>query len=117
MRLACVYRYFDTAGVLLYIGSAYYPLGRHNDAKKKPWGAQIHMLTLHQYPSRQAAFDAEKAAIISELPRYNAMHMPKPENLPALVAARVASRQLAEAYRAEQDKRFDQWLAEIKNNS
>ena len=62
-----LYRFFDDAGQLLYVGIARNPIQRlfqHND--DKPWAGDITTITLERFPTRIAAREAEIAAIMNE---------------------------------------------------
>lgn len=70
-----LYRMFDEAGVLLYIGisrDAFIRFAQH--AKDKPWISQVAKWERESYPSRAQALRAEKAAIQAEHPLYNVVH-------------------------------------------
>lgn len=75
-RPAAVYRFYDTEGALLYIGSGYDPNVRWDEHRKKPWAAEVAKRTECWYPTRAAAYVAETAAIKSELPRHNITNNP-----------------------------------------
>lgn len=70
-----LYRFYDAAGTLLYIGitnSIPRRLGEHDE--RKPWFADSVRATFEHHPSRDAALAAEKRAIKAELPKYNLVH-------------------------------------------
>lgn len=70
-----LYRFYDTAGALLYIGITLNPgerWKRHRD--EKPWWTEVANITLQQHGSREAVLAAERAAIETETPRYNVVH-------------------------------------------
>lgn len=70
-----LYRFFDTDDQLLYVGISSNPSIRFRDhGRSKDWWSEVASITLEHWPSRQAALDAEKQAIISERPRWNAAH-------------------------------------------
>ena len=69
---AAVYRIYDAAGRLLYIGSGKSSLVRlSNHLAKKPWAQQIASMQIQHLPSRAAAYKAEAQAIRQEHPLYN----------------------------------------------
>lgn len=73
-----LYRLFDEGGVLLYIGIAGNPGRRLDDhAGDKPWWGEVASATMAHFPSRDAARDAEVAAIRAENPRYNIAELPR----------------------------------------
>lgn len=90
-----LYRHFDAAGCLLYVGislSAVNRLKQH--VADKEWACDIATVTVQQYPTREDALDAEKAAIIAEKPLWNVIHNKKaaePVNLWKEAFSRFAS--------------------------
>lgn len=78
-RVSCVsddrtalYRHFDAAGRLLYVGislCALTRLGGHRAASH--WFPEIATVTIEWHPTREAATLAESAAITQERPAYN----------------------------------------------
>jgi predicted GIY-YIG superfamily endonuclease len=73
--LTSLYRFYDAAGALLYIGitnSIPRRLGEHDE--RKPWFANSVRATFEHHPSRAAALTAEKKAIKAERPKYNIVH-------------------------------------------
>lgn len=79
-----LYRMFDAAGVLLYIGQTKNPeqriAGWYSRASNPPyhWFAAVVRIEWQQYPDRVSVLAAEKAAIETERPRYNRNHQPRP---------------------------------------
>ena len=70
-----LYRHFDAAGTLLYVGislSAVARLRSHQD--ESGWFGEIASVTIEWHDSRALAFAAERAAIKSERPRFNVIH-------------------------------------------
>lgn len=70
-----LYRLYDAAGVLLYVGiskSAIHRLHQHLEAQ--PWADQIASQTVERFASRRELEDAERAAIKAEKPRFNKAH-------------------------------------------
>ena len=81
-RASCVpvptalYRHFDAGGELLYVGislSPAYRLSQHRDASH--WFPRVATVTIEWLPSRDEALRAERAAIQSEHPQCNIVHM------------------------------------------
>jgi hypothetical protein len=67
-----LYRYYDRAKRLLYIGISNDALDRWMGHKRQsPWAAKATLMTIQHYPTREAAQFAEARAIILEMPRYN----------------------------------------------
>ena len=73
---AAVYRLWDAAGCLLYIGSAYDPEHRCTFHHTKPWWPEVARRTEEWHESRGAAYQAEMDAIGVEASRYNVMGTP-----------------------------------------
>lgn len=74
-----VYRLYDHAGRLLYIGitnSVYHRMNQHADDKR--WWPEVdeERTEIVRYPTRDQALRAEEYAIKRELPRYNKVHHP-----------------------------------------
>lgn len=67
-----LYRFFDEAGDLLYVGISLNPLERWNQHRlDKPWWGEVRTATIEVHDSREAVEEAERAAIRREHPRYN----------------------------------------------
>ena len=72
-----VYRLFDRAGRLLYIGATYsVPLRMENHRYSTPWFADVARVESESYPTRREAFAAEAAAIQAEVPLRNVRRRP-----------------------------------------
>lgn len=70
-----LYRHFDKAGALLYIGIAVDPAKREAEHRRESeWAARIHRIEVEWHESRRAARDAERAAIATERPPFNILH-------------------------------------------
>jgi excinuclease UvrABC nuclease subunit len=70
-----VYRMFDEAGDLLYIGKSNQFMGRvHQHAETKGWWPEVANISITHYPCRCTAEDAERDAIVAEMPKYNVHH-------------------------------------------
>lgn len=70
-----LYRYFDEAGSLLYVGISKNPITRLGQHKRdKDWWAEIRNITIESHATREAAEVAERHAIETEFPRWNIVH-------------------------------------------
>ncbi|MGW1525411.1 GIY-YIG nuclease family protein [Streptomyces sp. NPDC002159] len=76
-RRAAVYRLFDAAGELLYIGSAYDPEERCKEHHSKAWWPQVASRTEEWRRSRLDAYAWEMKAIANEGPLHNVMGTPE----------------------------------------
>lgn len=71
-RGATLYRHFDDAGRLLYVGISLAAVARLVDhTSVSRWADKIATVTLVHYQTRAEAHAAERAAIIAERPVYN----------------------------------------------
>jgi len=67
-----VYRIFDAAGQLLYVGLTADPDQRfRTHSRMTPWWSEVAATELHWFATHMAAWDSEKRAIDEEGPRYN----------------------------------------------
>lgn len=67
-----LYRMYDEAGALLYIGITQQQAGRfHQHSRDKSWWDEVTQIRVQHYPDRAAVEAAEMAAIAAECPRYN----------------------------------------------
>jgi hypothetical protein len=72
-----LYRHFDTAGVLLYVGISLSTLNRLAQHKTDShWFEEIARIEIERHPSRAAALAAERKAIANENPRHNLQRPP-----------------------------------------
>jgi len=70
-----LYRFYDATGTLLYVGITADPGSRwRKHAQEKPWWQQITSITLETHPTRAAALEAERQAILAEKPVHNVVH-------------------------------------------
>jgi hypothetical protein len=70
-----LYRQYDAAGVLLYVGVTYSPGGRFDShSSASAWWPFAHHATWEWYPDRELAETAEIQAITTELPLFNIDH-------------------------------------------
>ncbi|MPY31318.1 GIY-YIG nuclease family protein [Streptomyces adustus] len=74
---AAVYRLWDAAGNLLYVGSAFDPEKRCHGHRDRPWWPEVARRTEEWKESRGAAYTAELEAIAMERPRHNVMGTPE----------------------------------------
>lgn len=72
MTKVALYRHFDAAGTLLYVGiTAKMKARQAAHAKGAPWAAEIAKITHEWLPTREEALAAEAMAIRDEAPRFN----------------------------------------------
>ena len=70
-----LYRHFDEAGTLLYVGISLSALNRLADHKEdSAWYWSVAKVTIDVFPTRQEAEAAERRAIRTEMPIFNRMH-------------------------------------------
>ncbi len=70
-----LYRFFDEAGDLLYVGITVDIGARWNaHSKDKPWWSDVRSCTVEPHPDRPAVLAAERAAIVAERPKHNVVH-------------------------------------------
>ena len=94
-----LYRHYNSKGELLYVGvslSALQRLGQHAD--HSDWFASIARVTIEHLDTREAALDAERAAVIRERPLHNIHHKKASEE-----AQRKANEKLTETAQAKKD--------------
>jgi hypothetical protein len=73
-----VYRVFGDGQQLLYIGSSERPRQRwHEHRSRTPWWSQALRYSLTWLPDRDAAYEAEQVAIVSESPVFNQVWQPR----------------------------------------
>lgn len=82
-----VYRLFDHAGRLLYIGMSGRAGRRFDEHAMKNWWPLVSMITLEWHDTAAAAALAERQAIAAERPRYNVVGTPVARKRAAKVAA------------------------------
>lgn len=73
-----VYRIFDAAGLLLYVGATSNPVRRFtlNHQYRAPWLYDAARIDLEWWPNLETALAAERAAIKTENPVYNQASKP-----------------------------------------
>ena len=69
-----LYRFYNAAGDLLYVGITNDPLGRFRGHADKSWFKQATSSTMEHFDTRSDLAAAEIAAIQTERPRYNKAH-------------------------------------------
>lgn len=70
-----LYRHFSADGSLLYVGvSLSWPMRTKAHSRGAEWFSQIAKVTLEHFPTREEALAAERAAIVSEKPKFNVIH-------------------------------------------
>lgn len=70
-----VYRLYDAAGELLYVGCTYDPRTRRSNHRlTTPWFSEVASFRLTVYPNRAHALEVERAVIAAEQPRHNVRH-------------------------------------------
>lgn len=76
-----LYRHYDAANTLLYVGISLNAIDRlRAHVFGSHWSSEISQVKVEYFPSRQAALAAEKSAIRDEHPRWNIAHN-KPRKL------------------------------------
>jgi hypothetical protein len=82
-RPACLYRFYDSDGLLLYIGITIYgPTRWTQHATYQDWWPAVARVEVEHFPTVTEAHTAEVAAILAERPRYNVMHTEPPKDAP-----------------------------------
>lgn len=94
-----MYRLYDGAGMLLYIGSAYDPDHRCKAHRSKPWWPLVARREDQWLEGRRPAYVAEMRAIASERPRFNDFGTPeyRTPQTPAVLKRAETMRACAEA--------------------
>lgn len=72
-----VYRHFNAAGELLYVGCSINPLARQLAHHWKRWILESVRIEIQWCKSRAQAKRLERKVIAAELPKYNVAHKPK----------------------------------------
>ena len=94
-----LYRHWDDAGRLLYVGISYHALYRLSQhSKVSHWYKDITRVTLENYSCREEALSAERNAIQSEKPLYNIVHV---QGVPAADILKRAAYKQSEISRHE----------------
>lgn len=87
-----LYRHFDAAGQLLYVGISLNHVARLSQHKKAPWVDRIARVEIEAHPSRADALKAEAAAIVAEKPAFNKQHAAASEKKWSTVANKIDHR-------------------------
>ncbi len=88
-----LYRFYDHAGELLYIGITRDPAARWSQhSGDKPWWHRVQRITIQAMPDRASALAAERIAIKAENPRYNVVHREQLAAAPGSIADEKAQR-------------------------
>lgn len=74
MTTHALYRFYDAAGDLLYVGITLNPDERWKKHRKKPWWHTVASIRLETYLDRESVLAAEREAIITEHPVHNVVH-------------------------------------------
>ena len=70
-----LYRFYDGSGTLLYVGISLHAAQRASEHRKdKAWWPDVASMTIQHLPTRAAALEAERVAIINERPLHNVVH-------------------------------------------
>ncbi|MBZ6252189.1 GIY-YIG nuclease family protein [Streptomyces olivaceus] len=72
-----VYRLFDAAGELLYVGMSKDPMHRWEEHRANRWWPKVTAYDVTWHPSRALAREAERDAIVAGAPPYNTRCVPK----------------------------------------
>lgn len=73
-----LYRHYNSAGTLLYVGISISTLNRLSQHAISPWCDDIARVDIQYFESRAAALGAEQEAIKTECPLFNRAHKPRP---------------------------------------
>ncbi|MFI8360739.1 GIY-YIG nuclease family protein [Streptomyces sp. NPDC085612] len=107
-RPTALYRLYDVAGHLLYIGSSNDPTRRWREHRKEMfWWREVDRHEHQWFPTEVLAFTAERDAIFTEQPRYNKT-LPGPV-LPAGVPPQPHGTRLAYQHREIRPALRRQW--------
>lgn len=69
-----LYRIYDAADSLLYVGATINPKERFADHQAREWWRDVATIRFEHYEDAESLTRAEKAAIEAERPRYNWIH-------------------------------------------
>jgi predicted GIY-YIG superfamily endonuclease len=84
-----LYRHYDSAGNLLYVGVSLNALVRLQQHKTSHWCDDITRVDIQKFASRQEVLEAERVAITSENPVHN-IKRPKPKSAKEIKAEKLA---------------------------
>lgn len=109
-RIPTVYRFYDAAGVLLYVGSTWRPHARWRQHQGKPWFPEVATARIEQFPDVESMRAAEREAICTEHPRHNVIGRRRPVDLEELARQREAKEQR----KAEEAARVQEQLEPLR---
>lgn len=70
-----LYRHYDDAGTLLYVGVSLSAVARLCEHKRTAeWFQRLRRVDVEWFPTREASIEAEKKAIKAEKPKFNKQH-------------------------------------------
>lgn len=112
-----LYRHYDAAGELLYVGISISAVARMAAHKSggSCWVDDVALITIETFPSRVKALAAERAAIQNEHPKWNVAHVVKrrvvkhaptsgePHNFPSLYEYHIGQYQKIAASLSEEE--------------
>ena len=108
-----VYRLYDKANELLYVGiSSRFGVRWLEHAGSKPWWPEVDHVTLQLYDTREEALSIETDAIERERPLYNVVHAPGGPRRHVAVATPGPTTEGAARIRAARDE-YDYWYHEL----
>ncbi len=81
-RRTALYRLYDDADVLLYVGIAFDPEARWKEHVRKPWWRDVARKAAEWHDPRLLALDAEAIAVEAERPLYNVLGADRPMPIP-----------------------------------
>lgn len=94
---SAVYRIYNTAGDLIYVGMSYDPDVRVRvQRREKVWGHEISRHEVDWHPNRAASQRAEEQLIKERQPRYNVTHTPEHRVRSLRHISRARAQQIAE---------------------
>jgi hypothetical protein len=98
-RRTALYRIYDDAGVLLYVGISGRPWARLSEHRRSSdWYDGPEVVRIEYFPSRPEALKAEAEAIRGEAPRHNVLGQTVPLH-PETPGERLAAEARIEAYK------------------
>lgn len=101
-----LYRYFDSEGVLLYVGISSSAARRLAEHSKRPWAGAIASVTVESLGSRDDALRVERDAIMAEKPKHNVIHKRAPRPVVTVVSTGTGEVMTdAERKQRERDRR------------
>jgi hypothetical protein len=109
-RVPTVYRFYDAAGVLLYVGSTWRPHMRWRQHQSKPWFPEVTDVRVEQFSDLEAMREAERQAIHREQPRHNVLGRRRSED----EERRKRERQESEQRKAEDSARVQEAMEPIR---